>query len=149
MAAAAPPGLKKTVTVLPEKCDATNGGAFIVLEAEAFGKVSKHTVIVNDDTLGELVEASGSANPCSRERLAKLSIRFLWSKGLKLDNTEGVIEGDVFPRNYFVTPRTLLYFYEDASEWLAKQIATDNESDGAEGAGRVAVDANSGNSGGE
>ncbi|CAM9507469.1 unnamed protein product [Phaeothamnion confervicola] len=49
-------------------------------------------------------------------------IKYMLDKGMKLDNTEGMIDGGVFPVNYF-TVGQLSYFHDDVEENLVKIIA--------------------------
>lgn len=44
-------------------------------------------------------------------------MKYMMDKGIKLDNTEGMIEASVFPVNYF-TLKQLSYFHDDVEEKL-------------------------------
>jgi len=109
--------------------------------------VTEHTVIVGDPWVDTLVELSGLAKSekpllpgtannddyegdpagtlgftiTSSEQVAKYVMYFLLQKGMKIANTEGMIDASVFPINYF-SARQINYFYDDAEATIASYI---------------------------
>lgn len=102
-----------------------NGGHFIDISVQNFDKSSLHTVIISKEWLSELITLAGGAT-CTAETLTKYIMFYLLDNGMKIDNTEGMIDAAAFPINYF-SARQVKYFYEGVEETLADWIKEGKE----------------------
>lgn len=97
----------------------TNGGWSADLKATIFSSTSTHTVILARSIHEELCKRSGvDASPTD---VMKAVLFAMVNMGMKLENTEGMIDASQFPQNYF-SVRQLLYFFPSAYDAIADVI---------------------------
>ncbi|CAN0036455.1 unnamed protein product, partial [Discosporangium mesarthrocarpum] len=84
----------------------TPGGYISSLEVKNFGTVTHHRVVVGKDHIEDLTEKSGKEIPV--DLFMKYVVKFMMDKGMKFDNTEGMIDASVFPINYFTVKQVCM-----------------------------------------
>lgn len=95
------------------------GGGWIVQLVATNGKKpqTRHTIIISKEAMTRL---TADGTPVTPDTLAKYIMSYLLNKNATT-NTEGMIESDIFPVNYFPI-RQFLYFYPDAEAKLIDMI---------------------------
>mmetsp|Transcript_38933 Transcript_38933/g.49698 ORF Transcript_38933/g.49698 Transcript_38933/m.49698 type:complete len:190 (+) Transcript_38933:108-677(+) len=117
---------KKVETVVT-KINETNGGYLVDFFVKNFNKETKHTMVLSKQQCHEFITKSGKEKEdISTEDIVKYVVKFMQEKGVKFENTEGMIDGGDFPINYF-SLRQVQYFHEDFSDTIVKMIAESPE----------------------
>ena len=98
----------------------TNGGHIVDLSVTNFEVTTVHTMTISQEWQ-DLIDPS-----LTPEQLAKLTMRLLLDKGMKISNTEGMIDAAAFPINYF-SAKQVEYFYPEAAEVLKGYVQEKGE----------------------
>ncbi|CAN0378493.1 unnamed protein product [Pylaiella littoralis] len=114
-AATAAPIKKRSIKV--EFVQETPAGYICVVDVENFKATTNHRIVMSKDQLAKYSELAGKQVEVGD--FMTYIIKYMMDKGLKLDNTEGMIEASVFPVNYF-TLKQLSYFHDDVEEKLVE-----------------------------
>eukprot|EP00904_Undaria_pinnatifida_P005403 jgi/Undpi1/1993/HiC_scaffold_12.g05380.m1 len=114
-AAAAAPTKKRSINV--SFVQETPGGYICGVDVINFKTASTHRIVMSKEELEEYRERAEKQVDVSD--LMTYVIKYMMDKGIKLDNTEGMIEASVFPVNYF-TIKQLTYFHEDVEDKIVE-----------------------------
>jgi len=86
---------------------------------------SKHTILVGEDFLTEVYSKISPeldvADETTVRKFYDCVLDFMLDRGIKLKNTEGLIDGSIFPVNYF-TVKQLTYFYDNTIEDISERL---------------------------
>lgn len=86
---------------------------------------SRHTIIVGDAFLknvySKISPELDTMDETTVRKFYDVVLDFMLDKGMKLKNTEGMIDGSIFPVNYF-TVQQLTHFHEDVEEQIAERL---------------------------
>lgn len=110
-AATAAPMKKRSITV--QFVQETPAGYISVVDVKNFKATTNHRIVMSKDQLQQYSELAGKELEVGA--FMTYIMKYMMDKGLKLQNTEGMIEASVFPVNYF-TLKQLSYFYDDVED---------------------------------
>ncbi|CAN0131759.1 unnamed protein product [Ectocarpus sp. 8 AP-2014] len=110
-AAAAPIKKKRSITV--QFVQETPAGYISVVDVKNFKATTNHRIVMSKEQLAQYSELAGKQVEVGD--FMGYVMKYMLDKGIKLDNTEGMIEASVFPVNYF-TLKQLSYFHDDVEE---------------------------------
>ncbi|OSX69631.1 hypothetical protein BU14_1330s0001, partial [Porphyra umbilicalis] len=98
----------------------TGGGWIVQLVATNGAKKppTRHTIIISKEAMTRM---TADGTPVAPEQLAKYIMSYLMTSGFSTTNTEGMIESDIFPVNYFAI-RQFLYYYPEAEAKIIEMI---------------------------
>ncbi|CAM9653990.1 unnamed protein product, partial [Laminaria digitata] len=88
---------KRSITV--SFVQETPGGYICGVDVVNFKTASTHRIVASKEQIEEYRERAGK--PVEVSDLMTYVIKYMMDKGIKLENTEGMIETSVFPVNYF------------------------------------------------